>query len=822
MFCMLEFLVICTIDIIIIISLIPAAYRSGSTSLKQFLSMRRCPHLRLKFLAATATADTTAMSSYQRPHRGGRNQWGRSFSDRTNSGGRGHLLTGDSNLDSVGEANLGFRRGNFSNQNSFQSQQFGYNPRPSSPYNQNQQFFRQPPPARPYNRCQPPRHPFGQNPAPKPFRPRNSKPWDYREWKYAGTPPPPRSDKFVVLSYNVLADYLASTHRNLYFHIPFHMMNWEWRMRNLMFEISLWSADILCFQEVDRFHDMEEQLNSMGYNGIWKMRTGRAIDGCAIFWRTSSSTNSNKVVICNIHVLYNPRRGEIKLGQVRRLLERAHSVSKSWDDAPVVLCGDFNCTPKSPLYNFISEQKLDLSEVNRDKVSGQASAEIPLQTYNPNSGAQSGNIPAQVPPAVDIKRIGMDKNDSHSDTKKQNNLDRNMKDASVNMSGSSETMQDLSDMSCNNLRMGGNDSAEYDEVTEIQCGVVDMQRFSPGRSSCPENVCSGITEMEHIGTDVTIHSNNGKALDDIVMNNHSNGITTDPELLSTSQSETSSTEPLYQTHLLDAIEVSPPNILACQSSESVADDHRDRHPVPSQVDFSGLSAGTDIELEEKMDNLSLEERSKTSTDIEVEEKMDNLSPEEHSKTMVESENIVEDNNAFVDALYGNQDRHPTNSSQSVTSDLDHSSLEFLSSQDSQFLLPSADVLDDVLPSLDSEVAEIEQTTYDPSSWSPKELATATGNEDCKFLEHPLQLKSTYTEVKDSPGTRDSYGEPLVTSYNRRFLGTVDYIWRSEGLQTVRVLAPIPKHAMQWTPGFPTKKWGSDHIALAAELAFTKA
>ncbi|XP_040955244.1 carbon catabolite repressor protein 4 homolog 6 isoform X2 [Gossypium hirsutum] len=773
--------------------------------------MRRCPHLRLKFLAATATADTAAMSSYQRPHRGGRNQWGRSFSDRTNSGGRGHLVTGDSNLDSVGEANLGFRRGNFSNQNSFQSQQFGYNPRPSSPYSQNQQFFRQPPPARPYNRYQPPRHPFGQNPAAKPFRPRNSKPWDYREWKYAGTPPPPRSDKFVVLSYNVLADYLASTHRNLYFHIPFHMMNWEWRMRNLMFELSLWSADILCFQEVDRFHDMEEQLNSMGYNGIWKMRTGRAVDGCAIFWRTSrfkllheesiefnkhelrdnvaqicvlellsqsppqntaaplrSSTNSNKVVICNIHVLYNPRRGEIKLGQ-------------------------------SPLYNFISEQKLDLSEVNRDKVSGQASAEIPLQTYNPNSGAQSGNIPAQVPPAVDIKRIGVDKNDSHSDTKKQNNLDRNMKDATVNMSGSSETMQDLSDMSCNNLRMGGNDSAEYDEVTEIQCGAVDMQRLSPGHSSCPENMCSGITEMEHIGTDVTIHSNNGKALDDIVMNNHSNGITTDPELLSTSQSETSSTEPLYQTHSLDAIEVSP-HILACQSSESVANDHRDRRPVPSQVDFSGLSAGTDIELEEKMDNLS---------------------PEEHSKTMVESENIVAGNNAFVDALYGNQDRHPTNSSQSVASDLDHSSMEFLSSQDSQLLLPSADVLDDVLPSLDSEVAEIEQTTYDPSSWSPKELATATGNEDCKFLEHPLQLKSTYTEVKDSPGTRDSYGEPLVTSYNRRFSGTVDYIWRSEGLQTVRVLAPIPKHAMQSTPGFPTKKWGSDHIALAAELAFTK-
>ncbi|KAE8711244.1 DNAse I-like superfamily protein, putative isoform 2 [Hibiscus syriacus] len=788
------------------------------------------PPLRLKFLAPAAIADITVMSYYQRPHRGGRNRWGRSFSDQSNRGGRGHIVTGDSHLDSVRETNPGSSRGNFSNQYSFQPQQFGYNPRSPYPYNhQNQEFFRQPPPnPHPFNRYQPPRRPFDQNQAAKPFRPHNSKPRDFREWEYAKAPPPPCSDRFIVLSYNILADYLASTHRNLYFHIPYHMMNWEWRMRNLMFELGLWSADILCFQEVDRFHDLEQQLKSMGYSGIWKMRTGKAIDGCAIFWRTSrfkllheeyieynkhelrdnvaqicilellsqnssentadplkSSANSNKVVICNIHVLYNPKRGEIKLGQVRMLLERAHAFSKSWDDAPVVLCGDFNCTPKSPLYNFISEKKLDLSVVDRDKVSGQASAEIPLQTYNPNSGAQSGDFPARVPPAVDSMGIGMDKNDSQSDTKKQNNLDRNnMKDASVNSSQSSETMQDLLDMSCKNSQRGDNYSAEYDEVTEeIQHDAVgvakcetglafsgkfsvnqmddDVRRFSPGNSSCPENVCSNMTEMEPIGKDVTIHSN--KRLDDIVRDDHFNRFTTDPESL--------------------------------ESFSNVG-----RPSVPSQVDFSGLSDGIDIELEEKMDNLSLEEL---------------------NKSMVESENIAEDSNAFIDALYGNQDVYPPNSGQPVNSDLDHSSKEFFSSQDSQFLLPSEEVLDDLSPSFDSGFAHIEQTTYDPCAWGPKEIATAAGLEDCKFLEHPLQLKSTYTEVKDSPGTRDSHGEPLVTSYNRRFLGTVDYIWRSEGLQTVRVLAPFPKQAMQWTPGFPTKKWASDHIALASELAFTK-
>lgn len=38
-----------------------------------------------------------------------------------------------------------------------------------------------------------------------------------------------------------------------------------------------------------------------------------------------------------------------------------------------------------------------------------------------------------------------------------------------------------------------------------------------------------------------------------------------------------------------------------------------------------------------------------------------------------------------------------------------------------------------------------------------------------------------------------------------FFSCLSVVWarRSEGLQTVRVLAPIPKQAMQWTPGFPT-------------------
>ncbi|KAL9330889.1 hypothetical protein ACSQ67_000499 [Phaseolus vulgaris] len=79
-------------------------------------------------------------------------------------------------------------------------------------------------------------------------------------------------ERFKVLSYNILADYLALDHRNkLYFHIPSYILDWQWRKRSILFELGLWSADILCLQEVDRFHELAEELKPRGYCGIWKV-----------------------------------------------------------------------------------------------------------------------------------------------------------------------------------------------------------------------------------------------------------------------------------------------------------------------------------------------------------------------------------------------------------------------------------------------------------------------------------------------------------------------------------------------------------------------
>ncbi|KAF3786067.1 3-ketoacyl-CoA synthase 11 [Nymphaea thermarum] len=54
----------------------------------------------------------------------------------------------------------------------------------------------------------------------------------------------------------------------------------------------------------------------------------------------------------------------------------------------------------------------------------------------------------------------------------------------------------------------------------------------------------------------------------------------------------------------------------------------------------------------------------------------------------------------------------------------------------------------------------------------------------------LVVTAKGSSAEDFSGTRCLSREPEVTSYNRRFMGTVDYIWLSEGLQTIKLRGNI--------------------------------
>ncbi|XP_050239008.1 carbon catabolite repressor protein 4 homolog 3 isoform X3 [Mercurialis annua] len=104
-------------------------------------------------------------------------------------------------------------------------------------------------------------------------------------------------------------------------------------------------------------------------------------------------------------------------------------------------------------------------------------------------------------------------------------------------------------------------------------------------------------------------------------------------------------------------------------------------------------------------------------------------------------------------------------------------------------------------------------------WSDEELKTATGDSNYNLVTHALKLKSSYATVKGSTRTRDLTGEPVATSYHSKFLGTVDYLWYSDGVVPIRVLDTLSFDILRKTGGLPSKELGSDHLALVSEFVF---
>ncbi|KAJ8497978.1 hypothetical protein OPV22_008530 [Ensete ventricosum] len=684
---------------------------------------------------------------------------------------------------------------------------------------------------------------------PQAFRPSPPpRPTDYRTWSYCLSQPPPQCERFVVLSYNILADYLARDHRSkLYFHIPQYILDWEWRKRRLLLEFRLWAPDIMCLQEVDRFNDLEEELATQGYTGIWKMRTGVAVDGCAIFWRTNrfqlkyvetiefnklglrdnvaqicvlestiqSSINNesayllkssdqlrqaNQVVVCNIHVLYNPKRGEIKLGQVRTLLHRAYAVSKIWNDAPVIVCGDFNSTPKSPLYNFIAEQKLILSGLARDQISGQYSAcnSSSRPYYGPGtSRAQPhirGGTEVNCKPQNEEENQYLTKEAPVCEGRSNGLLDIPQISSESRLLDKTCRVSNNTCRSCIQPSMDQGTALEISSIDQCSSGVhSDTSRSTIEFSGSKQNA------FDEFSGDYESPSFQTKKASDIVAD-------------SVAQAEKISFEASAGTACQ---EILVDNVVQKENCSYIG--------APSSKEYSGSTTCLDISYYHNESKQSVNDVASMSAEFDSTVNLFTNCLENHN-SVGEVENICKDFSCseensdpdFFRELLGTDDvchfgDDPVTSGQNHSLDSSHrSELDPLSGGAQGESLRGAFSLND----------GFERHSYDPYLWSPVEIEVASGSQGCNFLEHSLKLRSVYTDAEDYVGTKDSSREPQVTSYNRQFMGTVDYIWSSEGLQTAKVLETFPKHVLRQTSGFPTKRWGSDHVALACELAFT--
>uniref|UniRef100_A0A3P8UK50 Angel homolog 1 n=1 Tax=Cynoglossus semilaevis TaxID=244447 RepID=A0A3P8UK50_CYNSE len=234
------------------------------------------------------------------------------------------------------------------------------------------------------------------------------------------------SMEFTVMSYNILAQDLLETHEDLYMHCPLEVLDWNYRCKVLLDEIVKWNPDILCLQEVQENHYHEQLypvLSQIGYTCVYKCRTGAKTDGCATCYRSccfsevsvslleffrpdiemlnrhnvgivlllrplvaqasESKTASPLLCVGNTHLLFNPRRGDVKLAQAAMMLAEIDSVVTSakakGEHCNVVLCGDFNSVPHMPLYQLITTGNLYYQHLPAWMISGQE--DMSYKTY---------------------------------------------------------------------------------------------------------------------------------------------------------------------------------------------------------------------------------------------------------------------------------------------------------------------------------------------------------------------------------------------------------------------------------------------------------
>ncbi|XP_072931371.1 protein angel-like isoform X2 [Epargyreus clarus] len=237
------------------------------------------------------------------------------------------------------------------------------------------------------------------------YRPINKRrdkiPLDFRKWEHVSKKNKEGDPfRFRVVSYNVLAQYLLECHPYLYTDCDPQDLEWKVRSDRIFKEIMDLDPDILCLQEVQSHHikSFYSKFEKSGYYGIYKQKTGHREDGCAIYFKRDvfdmddhlsveyyqpempllnrdnvglmmrlvpRDCPQTSIVVATTHLLYNPKRTDVRLAQMQVLLAELDRFAYYDEDNgkdtgyyPIILTGDFNSIPESAPIKLLDTGKI--------------------------------------------------------------------------------------------------------------------------------------------------------------------------------------------------------------------------------------------------------------------------------------------------------------------------------------------------------------------------------------------------------------------------------------------------------------------------------
>jgi len=200
-----------------------------------------------------------------------------------------------------------------------------------------------------------------------------------------------------VVQYNVLCDSLLPTSTKIVEEdldkLPY--LSWENRSNKILSELKTLNADLIGLTEIERDENFIKELNSYGYEFAFKPRTGTHSEGCALAWKNdryelidllSIGFNMNKdgnniseiygrdnialisilkvleipntvILFATTHLLFNVKRGDIKLGQTYQFVNVLEELRKKYEDelknkVYIIFASDLNCIPRSGVYKL--------------------------------------------------------------------------------------------------------------------------------------------------------------------------------------------------------------------------------------------------------------------------------------------------------------------------------------------------------------------------------------------------------------------------------------------------------------------------------------
>lgn len=208
----------------------------------------------------------------------------------------------------------------------------------------------------------------------------------------------------TVASWNVLADSYVGGHQTYLNASDHYALHWSHRSALINDVISCTYADILCLQEIDHYTDFyEPYLLSIGYVVVYVQRPSRN-DGCLIAFRpdiyelvnmeqvqfndlsfrnekcvtnmydvyeknnvgvmvklkckTADEFNNRVFCVACTHLYWSPQKEFIKLAQAAYLMQKLEVFSRidsRNNHYPVIIGGDFNSFPESPVIKLVTQ-----------------------------------------------------------------------------------------------------------------------------------------------------------------------------------------------------------------------------------------------------------------------------------------------------------------------------------------------------------------------------------------------------------------------------------------------------------------------------------